>query len=52
MSNFLVGNVVHKPVYTGISKSEEIFLKEFSRDFHQKIININDFSTFQNTLSE
>src|SRR3954454_16558006 len=51
MSTFLVGKAVRKP-NTGISKSDEIFLKEFSKDFHQNIININDCSTFQNTLSE
>src|SRR5204863_6430990 len=28
------------------------FLKEFSRNFHQKIIDTNDFSLFENTLTE
>src|SRR3954454_1980375 len=35
-----------------ISKSDENFLKEFSRDFYQKIIDINDFNVLENTLSE
>src|ERR1043166_10323982 len=34
------------------SKSNENFLKEFSRNFYQKIINIKDFNTFENILSE
>ena len=28
------------------------FLKEFSRNFHQKIIDTNDFYIFENTLIE
>src|ERR1043165_1980098 len=43
MANLLKGN---------ISKSDEIFLKEFSINFYRKIIGINDFNTFENTLSE
>src|SRR3954452_22132478 len=47
MSNFLDGKAVN------ISKiNEEIFLKYFSRDFHQKIIDPKDLNTLDNTLSE
>src|ERR1044071_1238707 len=33
-----------------ISKSDEIFLKKFSRNFYQKILDINDFNTFESTM--
>ena len=35
---------------TEISESDENFLKIFSKDFYQKIIDINDFNIFENTL--
>jgi len=35
-----------------MSDCDKNFLKEFSRNFHQKIIDTNDFSTFDNSLSE
>src|SRR4051794_9260219 len=37
---------------TDISKNDENFLRDFSRDFYQKIIDINDFNVFESTLSE
>src|SRR5215213_4436829 len=54
MSNLLDGKATRMSV-TNISKSDENFLKEFSRDFYQKIVNINDFDdfdVFENTLSK
>src|SRR4051812_19017296 len=33
-------------------KNDENFLKEFSRDFFQKLIDTNNFNTFENTQSE
>src|ERR1043166_399395 len=42
-SNFLSRN---------ISKSDEDFLKGFSRDFYRKIIDTSDFNTFEKNLSE
>ena len=45
MSNFLDDKAIHKSI-----KSNEIFLKEFSKNFYQKVIDINDFSTFENIL--
>ena len=44
LSNFL-GN-------QDTSKSNENFLKEFSRNFYQKIVNLKDFNTFEKILSE
>ena len=41
-SNFLEGQ--------DIFKSDENFLKEFSKGFYRKIIDTNDFSTFENIL--
>src|ERR1043165_2068803 len=35
-----------------ISKDDENFLKEFSRDFHQKIIGISELHIFDNILIE
>src|ERR1043165_2158264 len=43
LSNFLSQN---------ISKSDEDFLKGFSRDFYRKIIDTSDFNTFEKNLSE
>ena len=37
---------------TEISESDENFLKKFSRDFYQKIIDTEDFDIFENTLIE
>ena len=37
--------VIHKPA------TDEDFLKEFSRDFYQKIIDINDFNKFEYTCT-
>src|SRR3954452_20553816 len=37
---------------TDISKDNENFLKEFSRDFYRKIIDVKDLNTFKNTLNE
>src|ERR1051325_281315 len=42
---------IHSPIVE-ISGSEEDFLKEFSKDFYQKIININDISALEHTLIE
>src|ERR1043165_1975302 len=42
-SNFLGQNIF---------KSDEDFLKGFSRDFYRKIINTNDFNTFEKNLNE
>src|ERR1051325_4442728 len=33
-----------------ISKSDEIFLKKFSSNFYQKILDINDLNTFKSTM--
>src|ERR1044072_4734801 len=52
MSNLLEGKAAQYMQITDISKSDEIFLKEFSRDFYQIIVNINDWNTFEITLSE
>src|SRR5436190_20485633 len=38
--------VFHKP-----ATDDEDFLKEFSRDFYQKIVDINDFNKFEYTLN-
>src|ERR1051325_8886258 len=35
-----------------LSKSDEIFLKEFSRDFYYKIIDTSDFNTIENNLNK
>ena len=35
-----------------MSNGDKNFLKEFSRNFHQKIIDTNDFYIFENTLIE
>src|SRR3954447_18207698 len=40
------------PTITDISKIDENFLKEFSRDFYQKIIDTDDFNIFEITLRE
>ena len=37
---------------TSISKRDEKFLKDFSRDVYYKIIDTNDINTIENTLSE
>src|ERR1051325_10087355 len=47
MSNFLI----HK-LTADISNSDEDFLKEFLRDFYQKIIEEKDFNTFEDALTE
>ena len=52
MSNLLEGKAAQYMQITNISKNDEIFLKEFSRDFYQIIVNINDWNTFEITLSE
>src|SRR5690242_14892485 len=50
MSNCLGDKVIHRPT-TEISESDEIFLKEFSMNFYQKIIDINDdFNIFEDAL--
>src|SRR3954451_13241926 len=51
MSKFLTEKAIHKST-TEISKSDEIFLKEFSMNFYQKIIDINNFNIFENILNE
>src|SRR5436190_966266 len=51
MSNFLNDKAINKPI-TSISKSDENFLREFSRDFHQIITNTNDFNALDNNLNE
>src|SRR5437763_4190924 len=51
MSIFLYGKTIHRST-TNPAKDEENFLKEFSRDFHQKILDIDDFDTFEITLSK
>src|SRR3954452_17781706 len=51
MSNLLDGKAT-RMLITNISKSDENFLKGFSRDFYQNIININDYNVFENTLSK
>ena len=48
LSNFLDDKAIH----TDISKGDENFLKGFSIDFYRKIIDTNDFNTFENTLIE
>src|ERR1043165_143998 len=35
---------------TEISENDENFLKIFSKDFYQKVIDINDINTFEDTL--
>ena len=51
LSNFLDGKIIHhKP--TDISKSDENFLKDFSRNFYYKIIDTNDINMTENTLSK
>ena len=35
-----------------IQPVDENFLKKFSRDFYQKIIETNDYNTFEYTISE
>src|SRR5688572_24961303 len=35
-----------------ISKNDENFLKEFLVDFYRKVIDTDDFNTFENTLIE
>jgi hypothetical protein len=52
MSNILSEEVNEKSSVINISDHEEKFLKEFLRNFHQKIIDIEDFNTFENTLKE
>src|SRR5947207_2674323 len=37
---------------TNISENDENFLKEFSKNIYQKIIDISDFNVFEITLSE
>src|SRR4051812_30129439 len=44
LSNFLEGQT--------ICKSDENFLKEFSRNFYRKIIDIKDFNKFETILSD
>src|ERR1041385_3560866 len=51
MSNLLDGKATCMQI-TDISKNDEILLKEFSNDFYQKIISINDFNAFENTLNK
>src|SRR4051794_501905 len=51
MLNLLDDKVTCVPI-TDISKSDENFLRDFSRNFYQKIIEINDFNVFESTLSE
>ena len=46
MSNFLSASEI------SMSDNDKNFLKEFSRNFHQKIIDTNDFCIFENTLIE
>src|SRR5436190_12540637 len=46
ISNFL------PTLKVSMSDDDKNFLKEFSRNFHQKIIDTNDFCTFENTLIE
>src|SRR5436190_9886461 len=52
LSNFFDGDeVIHSPTVE-ISKSEDDFLKDFSRGFYQKIIDINDINVLENILLE
>src|SRR2546421_2297676 len=46
ISNFL------PTLKVSMSDDDKNFLKEFSRNFHQKIIDTNDFCIFENTLIE
>src|SRR5437762_3818122 len=45
-------NLLDRKATHNISKNDENFLREFSREFYQKIINIGDFNVFENTLSK
>src|ERR1051326_1938977 len=49
-SNILDGKAFHR-LTTDISKNED-FLKEFSIEFYQKITDMEDFNTIENTLIE
>src|ERR1043166_3917311 len=51
MSNLLEDKATSAHI-TDIFKSDEIFLKEFSRDFYQKIVDIDNFNQFEITLRE
>src|SRR5438034_172769 len=54
-SNTTAIKALHELLTTETIDSEEKFLKEFSKDFYQKIIYINDFNTiktFENNLNE
>src|ERR1051325_11871255 len=42
----------HSLPTTDISESDKNFLKEFTIDFYQKIVDINDFNVFDNILIE
>jgi hypothetical protein len=46
MLNILNEEVNEKSSVINIFDHEEKFLKEFLRNFHQKIIDIEDFNTF------
>src|ERR1044072_6858947 len=50
-SNILDSKAFHK-LTTDITKDDEDFLKEFSIDFYQKITDMEDFNTIENTLIE
>ena len=49
MSTLLDDKASCMPI-TNISKNDDIFLKKFSKDFYQKMIDISDFNAFENTL--
>src|SRR5438045_1555795 len=50
-SNFSDKKNIHKPI-SNTSNNNENFLKEFSIDFYQKIIDTDDFSIFEDILIE
>src|SRR4051812_10304777 len=50
MSHYLSNFLDYKTSIADTFKNDENFLKEFLRNFYQKIINTNDFSNFENTL--
>src|ERR1051325_10584013 len=50
-SNNLTSKFIHKPA-ANISKKDGTFLKEFLKDFYQKIIDSDDFIIIKNTLRE
>src|SRR3954451_5061936 len=50
MSNYLSNFLDYKTSTADAFKYDENFLKEFLKNFYQKIINTNDLNNFENTL--